>query len=119
MSKATVLSKYIWGKICEIDYDPMNPIFEHLDSDTKNQIDKFSNSMVTLPKKKNLTQNFQQRVVIEKNELDEKARALSSFIGTSKSFDDIDPAEKERLKEQCEIMWQYSEVLGQRITAFK
>lgn len=122
MSKATVLSNYIWEKICEIDYDPMNPAFDHLDSDTKNQIDKFSNSMIPLPKVpkgKSPAQNFQQRVVIEKNELDEKAKSLSCFIGTSKDFYGIDPEEKERLKEQCEIMWEYSEILGKRIAAFK
>jgi len=119
MNKVTVLNKCIWKKICEIDYDPMNPTFEHLDSDTKNKIDQFSNSMIYPSNKKSPAQNFQQRVTIEKNELDEKAKALSSFIGTSKDFDDIDPAEKERLKEQCEIMRQYSEILGQRIAAFK
>ncbi|SHJ08160.1 crAss001_48 related protein [Cycloclasticus pugetii] len=25
---------------------------------------------------------------------------------------------RERMKEQCEIMWQYSEILGKRIAAF-
>jgi hypothetical protein len=60
----------------------------------------------------------QERVVEEKKELDEKATKLSDFIGFSPVFDDIDPAEQERLKEQCEIMWQYSTILGQRIAAF-
>lgn len=61
---------------------------------------------------------YQQRVVEEKEELDEKATALSNFIGFSVEFEDLDPAEQERLKEQNDIMWQYSEILGARIAAF-
>ena len=60
----------------------------------------------------------QQRVVDEKTELDIKAKALSNFIGNNPVFADVDAEEQERLKEQCEIMWQYSEILGQRIAAF-
>lgn len=63
-------------------------------------------------------QPHQQRVVDEKTELDAKAKALSDFIGNSNIFPTLDSDEKERLKEQCEIMWQYSEILGQRIAAF-
>jgi hypothetical protein len=63
-------------------------------------------------------QPHQQRVVDEKAELDKKAHALSDFIGNNPKFDGIDPAEQERLKEQCEIMWEYSEILGKRIAAF-
>lgn len=58
---------------------------------------------------------YQQRVVEEKKELDVKAKALSDFIGLNDEFETINPEEQERLKEQCEIMWQYSEVLGARI----
>lgn len=64
-------------------------------------------------------QPHQQRVVDEKAALDEKAYALSNFIGLSPIFPTIDPEEQERLREQCEIMWQYSEILGARIAAFK
>lgn len=60
----------------------------------------------------------QQRVVEEKAELDIKATALSKFIGESSIFPTIDTAEQERLKEQCEVMWKYSEILGARIAAF-
>ena len=63
-------------------------------------------------------QPHQQRVVDEKTELDKKATALSNFIGESPIFPTIDAAEQERLKEQCEVMWQYSEILGARIAAF-
>jgi hypothetical protein len=60
----------------------------------------------------------QQRVIAEKAELDDKATKLSHFIGTNPIFENLDAAEQERLKEQCEIMWQYSEILGKRIAAF-
>lgn len=60
----------------------------------------------------------QQRVVDKKTELDEKATKLSMFIGTNPAFEKLDPAEQERMKEQCEIMWQYSEILYKRIAAF-
>lgn len=64
-------------------------------------------------------QPHQQRVVDEKTELDKKANALSQFIGVNPIFEDIDPDEQDRLREQCEVMWQYSEILGKRIAAFK
>lgn len=61
---------------------------------------------------------YQQRVIDEKTELDTKAKALSEFIGNSPIFETLDPAEQERLKEQNDVMWQYSEILGTRIVAF-
>ena len=61
----------------------------------------------------------QQRVIEEKRELDAKATALSNFIGLNKTFEALDATEQERLREQCEIMWQYSEILGARIAAFE
>ena len=63
-------------------------------------------------------QPHQQRVMDEKAELDKKATALSEFIGNSPIFQTLDPAEQERLKEQNDVMWQYSEILGARIEAF-
>jgi hypothetical protein len=63
-------------------------------------------------------QPYQQRVVEEKAELDTKAHALSLFIGHSPLFETLDSAEQERLKEQNDVMWQYSEILGARIAAF-
>lgn len=60
----------------------------------------------------------QQRVIGEKAELDKKARDLSAFIGLNPIFETLDAAEQERLKEQNDIMWQYSEILGTRIAAF-
>lgn len=63
-------------------------------------------------------QPHQQRVVDEKAELDDKARKLSDFIGNNGIFLTLDPTEQEHLKEQNDIMWKYSEILGARIAAF-
>ncbi len=63
-------------------------------------------------------QPHQQRVVDEKSELDKKALALSDFIGNSPIFDTLDTAEKERLREQNDVMRKYSKILGARIAAF-
>jgi hypothetical protein len=63
-------------------------------------------------------QPHQQRVIDEKTELDKKATALSQFIGNSDIFPTLDEAEQERLREQNDVMWQYSEILGARIAAF-
>lgn len=63
-------------------------------------------------------QPHQQRVIDEKAALDEKAAALSSFIGLNPAFLTLDAAEQERMKVQNDLMWQLSEVLGQRINAF-
>lgn len=67
---------------------------------------------------KKVPSNFMERVIDEKRDLDEKAKALSHFIGHSDAFETLDPAEQERLKAQNDLMWQYSEVLGDRIKAF-
>lgn len=60
----------------------------------------------------------QQRVIDEKAELDAKAKALSDFIGLNPVFETLNADEQERMKLQNDIMWQYSEILGQRIAAF-
>lgn len=62
---------------------------------------------------------YQRRVVNEKRLLDAKATKLSEFISLSPVFPTIPLIEQEMLKEQCEIMWQYSEILGKRIAYFK
>jgi len=63
-------------------------------------------------------QPHQQRVVDEKTELDTKAKALSQFIGHSPIFETLPAVEQELLKEQNDVMWKYSEILGARIAAF-
>lgn len=61
----------------------------------------------------------QQRVIDEKAGLDERAKKLSDFIGNNPMFETLDPEEQERMKVQNDLMWQYSEVLGERIAAFQ
>jgi hypothetical protein len=63
-------------------------------------------------------QAHQQRVVIEKEENDTKAKALSEFIGNNPIFETLNINEQERLKIQNDIMWQLSEILEARISAF-
>jgi hypothetical protein len=62
-------------------------------------------------------QPFQQRVVIEKIELDEKLNRLTEFFGTE-IFSGLDFAEQNRLKRQHVYMDGYSKILGLRVTAF-
>lgn len=62
--------------------------------------------------------DWQARVHTEKQELDEKATKLSTFIGTSEGFASLVVEEQLLLREQAEIMWEYSEVLGKRIARF-
>lgn len=61
---------------------------------------------------------YQQRVIDEKAEIDQRATALSTFIGENPIFETVAPDEQERMREQCELMWSLSEVLGKRISAF-
>ncbi len=63
-------------------------------------------------------QPHQQRVVDEKTELDARIDKLNAFIATSLIFVGLDPAERERLREQLKHMKAYSAVLGERIAAF-
>lgn len=62
-------------------------------------------------------QPHQQRVVTEKEELDEKISKLTPFLD-SKIFQTLNPAEQGRLRVQLAIMDSYSQVLGQRIDNF-
>jgi hypothetical protein len=64
-------------------------------------------------------QPHQQRVITEKQELDEKLIKLTTFIN-SNNFTTIvqDEAERNRLIKQESIMQEYSDVLAERIEAF-
>ena len=59
---------------------------------------------------------FQERVIVEKSDLDEKIEKLTKFLinGGIVLPDD----ERERLNEQLKHMIAYSTVLGQRINHF-
>jgi hypothetical protein len=61
-------------------------------------------------KKKNVT---------ERNELNDKLIALKGFIKGSLVFQDLPEEEKNRLKRQAEVMTEYSDILQERINAFK
>ena len=60
---------------------------------------------------------FQQRVVDEKKELDERIVKLGAFL-YSATFMSLPLAEVDRLAEQFSIMEEYSEILRKRIAAF-
>jgi len=57
-------------------------------------------------------------LVDEKSELDKKAKELSEFIRLSPLFETLPDDEQERMKDQNDIMWRYSGILGARIEAF-
>jgi hypothetical protein len=62
--------------------------------------------------------SFQKRVIEEKADLDEKRRKLLAF-STTDAFRWLDQAEKDRLRTQHSVMGVYSEILHQRIAAFR
>ncbi len=64
-----------------------------------------------------IRQPFQQRVVNEKTELDEKLSSLSLFLVTP-TYESLPPNERIRLGRQREVMTTYSDILGERIKAF-
>lgn len=59
----------------------------------------------------------QQKVVDEKSELDRKLTALRIFI-IGDRYHTLPVDEKDRLFRQSQIMSDYSDILGERITAF-
>lgn len=60
---------------------------------------------------------YQQRVVEEKEALDEKIKKLDVFVGTER-FCALPLAEQIRMAAQLEVMREYSQILGERIAAF-
>jgi hypothetical protein len=63
----------------------------------------------------------QQRVVVERNDLADKAQKLGSFIdgaGNTSVFGELHPDEQVRLKAQRGFMLEYLAVLDARIAAF-
>jgi hypothetical protein len=61
--------------------------------------------------------DFQLRVIKEKDELDVKINALCSFM-VKDIFESLKLEEQFRLKKQFEIMKLYSAILGERIAHF-
>jgi hypothetical protein len=66
-------------------------------------------------------QPHQERVVTEKQDLDEKLAKLKAFclVPGNKIFDGLSAADKELLLAQHSVMEKYSEILHKRIAAFK
>lgn len=60
---------------------------------------------------------FQQRVVTERGDLDDKIQKLSKFLDTN-TFYNLHLAEQRRLENQLTHMNAYREVLDERIAAF-
>lgn len=63
-------------------------------------------------------QEFQQRVIDEKADLDEKLDKLCLF-SNSRTFASLPIIEQERLNCQRHAMCMYSSILGARIAAFE
>lgn len=61
---------------------------------------------------------FQQRVVVEKNELEQKISALGSYL-TSPYASGLPPEERKRMSTQFSIMNAYVQILEARIAAFE
>lgn len=62
--------------------------------------------------------SFQDRVIIEKEELDDKLSKLSTFL-SSVVFASLPEAEQSRLRNQARFMDGYSAILAERIAAFR
>jgi hypothetical protein len=64
-------------------------------------------------------QEYQQRVVQEKANLDEKIAKLNAFLGQDGFPARVpDEAERSRLTSQFSVMSEYSRILGERIANF-
>ncbi len=62
-------------------------------------------------------EDYQQRVIDEKKELDEKLGKLRVFIRSAK-FPTLPFIERDLLRKQMFVMEEYSEILGKRIMLF-
>ena len=62
-------------------------------------------------------EDYQQRVVDEKTELDGKIERLNSFFSNPK-FRELPPDEQDRMTRQCQAMIEYTGILAERIAAF-
>ncbi len=62
-------------------------------------------------------ENYQERVVGEKGDIDRKAERLEAFLRSDKS-NHITEDERDRMARQNTAMREYSRILGERIAAF-
>lgn len=63
-------------------------------------------------------QPYQQRVIDEKRELDERGDKLDQFILSDK-FQTLPAAERRLMEQQLSVMGKYSEILADRIAHFQ
>ncbi len=63
-------------------------------------------------------QDFQQRVIDEKSELDNKIDKLATFVDSDK-FETLSAKDRSLLYQQLNIMINYSAILGARIAGFE
>lgn len=61
---------------------------------------------------------FQERVVTERNELDERIKRLIEFVDGSQFFQ-LPADERSRMRAQLATMKVYSRILGERIENFE
>lgn len=68
-----------------------------------------------------MLQAHDERVVVEKKELDEKLGKLKAFCFDPGSpvFKALAPADRDLLEDQYTAMYQYSQILSKRIDRFK
>jgi len=63
-------------------------------------------------------EEYQERVVKEREELNEKLEKLNSFI-EGKGFNDLKPEDRDLLQRQRAVMRRYVQILTKRINRFK
>ena len=61
---------------------------------------------------------YQQRLIDEKTQLDERLGKLTAFFDTD-PFPDLPQAEQDRMRRQATHMKRYSDILGERIEAWE
>lgn len=62
---------------------------------------------------------FQQRVVDEKRELDDKIQKLDVFVRNDTMFRSLSTLDQRLLREQLVVMHDYHRILGERIELFQ
>lgn len=60
-------------------------------------------------------EDFKKRLVVERDELDDKLAKLEAFIGSAR-FENLDERNRKLLVSQCDVMRQYSTILNVRIS---
>ncbi|WAX07975.1 hypothetical protein BK735P2_00021 [Bacteroides phage BK735P2] len=60
-------------------------------------------------------EDFKERLVVERDELEDKIAKLEAFIGSAR-FENLDERNKKLLEIQCDAMRQYSVILNVRIS---